>query len=113
MTQQDEVRVFRVSTKGISAAGLRFRDLLDIAEVTGLDVMDLSPVLQGDKGTGTDRIKALAAFTWITERRIDPSITYDDILDGRIEIVDEPKGTDNEKPHPYSDDPQAIASSLE
>lgn len=90
MTQQDEVRVFKVSTRGISASGLRFRDLLDIAEVTGLDVMDLSPVLDGKKGTGTDRIKALAAFTWIIERRSEPSLTYDDILDGRIEVVDTP-----------------------
>jgi hypothetical protein len=96
LTQQDNdgVRVFKISASGISASGLRFRDLLDIADVTGLDVMDLSPVLQGSKGTGTDRIKALAAFTWIMERVSDPSLTYDDVLDGRVEV------TGNEQPDP-------------
>jgi hypothetical protein len=99
LTQPDEVRIFKISTSGISAAGLRFRDLLDIADVTGLDVMDLSPVLQGHKGTGTDRIKALAAFTWIVERVNEPSLTYDDVLDGRVEV------TGNEQPDPTAQNP--------
>lgn len=87
MPQDETVRVFKVSASGISAAGLRFRDLLDIAKVTGLDVMDLSPILEGKKGSGTDRLMALAAFTWIIERRYDPDLTFDAILDGRVEVV--------------------------
>jgi len=100
LTQPDEVRVFEVSTAGFSVQQLRFRDLLDIAEVTGLDVLDLSPILSGIKGKGADKIKALAAFTWIVYRRTEPDLTYDEVLNGRIKV------TDNSKPDPTLPEPQ-------
>lgn len=90
MTLLDEVRVFEISSNGISAASLRFRDLLDIAEVTGLDVMQLSPILEGRVGTGADRLRALAAFTWIIYRRNEPELTFDDVLDGTVKVRSDP-----------------------
>lgn len=94
MRQQDEVRVFEVSTNEFSSSSLRFRDLIDVAEVTGLDVLDLSPILEGRKGNGTQRLKAIAAFTWITYRKIEPDLTYEEVLDGRVKV------TENSEPNP-------------
>ena len=99
MSQPGEVRVFEVSTGDFTARDLRFRDLIDIAEVTGIDVLDLSPILDGRKGNAVQKIKTLAAFTWIIYRRTEPDLTYDDVLDGRIKVTEK-------KPDPTLQTPQ-------
>jgi hypothetical protein len=88
--QPDEVRVFRVNAGDFQAAQLRFRDLLDIADAAGIDVMDMSAIASGKKGTGSDRIRTIAAFTWVMERKNEPDLTFDDVLDGRVEVVGKP-----------------------
>jgi hypothetical protein len=103
LTQPDEVRVFKISVDSLTVSGLRFRDLLDIAEVTGLDVLDLAPILEKRKGSGVDKLKAVAGFTWIAQRRNEPGLTYDDVLDGRIEIE---KDTDNSQSNPTLQTPE-------
>jgi hypothetical protein len=86
----DDVRVFILRTSEIRPDALRFRDLLDIADKANVDVMQLEAILNGDKGTGADRLRALAAFTWVTLRSSEPTLTYDDVLDGRV-VVEEGK----------------------
>lgn len=100
MSQPGEVRVFEVSTDDFSSRDLRFRDLIDIAEVTGIDVLDLSPILDGRKGNAVQKVKTVAAFTWIIYRRIEPGLTYDEVLDGRVKV------TENSTPHPTLQTPQ-------
>ena len=79
-----EVRVFHVALQADYApALLRLRDLIDIAEATGLDPTEFGAVLNGLTGEPADRIKALAGFAWIINRR-DAGLIYDDVLDGRV-----------------------------
>jgi len=84
----DEVRVFRVASADYAPELLRLRDLIDIAEATGIDPTDLGATLNGHSGKPADRIKALAGFAWIITRRDEPDLTYEQVLDGRV-VADE------------------------
>lgn len=79
-----EVRVFKVAQADYAPELLRLRDLIDIAEATGLDPTEFGATLAGNSGSPADRIKALAGFAWIINRRDEPNLTYDDVLDGRV-----------------------------
>lgn len=67
-----EVRVFRIAPADYAPELLRLRDLIDIAEATGLDPTEFGPILNGDSGAPADRVKALAGFAWIITRRDEP-----------------------------------------
>jgi len=83
----EPVRVFEVSGEDYAPELLRLRDLIDIAEATGIDPTDFSSVLAGRSGKAADRIKALAGFAWIITRRDEPDLTYEQVLDGRVVSV--------------------------
>lgn len=79
-----DIRVFEVTSADYAPELLRLRDLIDIAEATGIDPTDFGAVLAGRSGKPADRIKALAGFAWIITRRDEPDLTYDEVLDGRV-----------------------------
>ena len=81
----DDVRVFKIASADYAPELLRLRDLIDIAEATGLDPTEFNDILNGRMGKPADRIKALAGFAWIITRRDEPGLTYENVLDGRIE----------------------------
>lgn len=85
----NDVRVFPISKSQLNAEDLRFRDLVDISDASGVDVMKLASVLQSKTGTGADRLKALAAFVWVIYRREDKSLTFDDVMNGRVEVAED------------------------
>jgi hypothetical protein len=80
----ETVRVFEVASEDYAPELLRLRDLIDIAEATGIDPTDLGSVLRGNSGKPADRVKALAGFAWVITRRDEPDLTYDEVLDGRV-----------------------------
>ena len=83
----DSVTTYILRTEDIDPKAMKFRDLLDIADATGIDAMQLSAAISGKLGSGSDRLKELAAFVWVIERRKNPELTFDQVLDGRVEIV--------------------------
>lgn len=62
---------------------LSLRDMIVASEAAGADVTELANL------RGTAKIKALAAMAWVITRRTEPDLTYDEVLDGRIESPDE------------------------
>ena len=58
---------------------LSLRDLIAASEVSGVDVTELGAL------KGVARIKGLAGMAWVITRRAEPDLTYDDVLDGRVE----------------------------
>jgi len=62
---------------------LSLRDMITASDVAGADVTELANL------RGTARIKALAAMAWVITRRSEPDLTFEDVLDGRIESPDE------------------------
>jgi hypothetical protein len=78
------VRVFEVESADYAPELLRLRDLIDIADTTGIDPTDFGSILAGRSGKPADRIKALAGFAWIITRRTEPDLTYEQVLDGRV-----------------------------
>ena len=80
----DEVRVFKIAQEDYAPELLRLRDLIDIAEATGIDPTNFGAVLNGKAGKPADRIKALAGFAWVITRREEPDLTYEQVLDGRV-----------------------------
>ena len=65
-------------------ARLSFRDMIEASEAAGADAMDIAHL------TGTAKIRALAALTWVITRRSEPGLTYDEVLDGRVEQPESP-----------------------
>ena len=94
----DEVRVFKIAQGDYAPELLRLRDLIDIAEATGLDPMNIGAVLNGRSGKPADRIKALAGFAWIITRRDEPGLTYDQVLDGRVITDPDENVSDSQSP---------------
>jgi hypothetical protein len=68
---------------------LTLRDMIAASEVAGADVTELASL------RGVARIKALAAMAWVVARIDEPDITYEQVLDGRVEADDaeRPLGT--------------------
>lgn len=58
---------------------LSFRDMIEASEASGVDAVDIANL------TGIARIRALAALAWVITRRSEPDLTYDQVLDGRVE----------------------------
>ena len=63
---------------------LSFRDMIEASEVSGVDAVDIANL------TGVPRIRALAALAWVITRRAEPDLTYDAVLDGRVEQPEAP-----------------------
>jgi len=63
---------------------LSFRDMIEASEAAGVDAVDIAHL------TGVPRIRGLAALAWVIHRRSEPSLTYDEVLDGRVEQPGEP-----------------------
>jgi len=53
--------------------------MIEASEAAGVDAVDIQHL------TGVPRIRALAALAWVITRRSEPSLTYDEVLDGRVE----------------------------
>jgi hypothetical protein len=82
------VRVFVVGAEDFRQLSLR--DLIAASEVSGVDVTELSNL------KGVSRIRGLAGMAWVIARRDEPDLTFEDVLDGRIESANEgasPLGT--------------------
>jgi len=62
---------------------LSLRDLIAASEVSGVDVTDLGNL------RGVAKIKGLAGMAFVIARRDEPDLTFDQVLDGRIESPDE------------------------
>jgi hypothetical protein len=58
---------------------LSLRDLITASEVAGVDVTDLGNL------RGVARIKGLAGMAFVIARRDDPELTFEQVLDGRVE----------------------------
>jgi hypothetical protein len=58
---------------------LSLRDMIEASEVSGVDAVDVANL------RGVARIKALAAMAWVITRRTEPDLTYEQVLDGRVE----------------------------
>ncbi|RPJ28268.1 MAG: hypothetical protein EHM33_05135 [Chloroflexi bacterium] len=92
----DEIRVFRVSSQAFDPTLLRLRDLIDIADATNLDPLDMGEVLEGRSGSPSDRVRAVAGFAWVIARRDEPDLTFEDVLDGRV--ITEGNVSDSQSP---------------
>ena len=62
---------------------LSLRDLIAASEVSGVDVTDSAA------SAAWPRIKGLAGMAWVIARRDEPDLTFDDVLDGRVESPSE------------------------
>lgn len=80
-------RVFRIGSEDYRR--LTLRDMIAASDAAGADVTELGAL------KGSQRIKALAAMAWVIARLDEPDITYDQVLDGRVEADDteRPLGT--------------------
>lgn len=80
-------RVFRIGADDYRR--LTLRDMIAASEKAGADVTELANL------KGPARIKGLAAMAWVIARLDEPDITYDDVLDGRVEASEDerPLGT--------------------
>jgi len=58
---------------------LSFRDMIEASEASGVDAVDIANL------SGIARIRALAALAWVITRRSEPDLTYEQVLDGRVE----------------------------
>lgn len=74
-------RVFVVGSKDFRQLSLR--DLIAASEASGVDVTELGSL------RGVAKIKGLAGMAWVIARREEPDLTFDDVLDGRVESPDE------------------------
>lgn len=74
-------RVFVVGSEDYRR--LSFRDMIEASEASGVDAVDIANL------TGIARIRALAALAWVITRRSEPGLTYDEVLDGRVEQPEE------------------------
>jgi hypothetical protein len=63
---------------------LSFRDMIEASEAAGVDAVDIQHL------TGIARIRALAALAWVITRRSEPGLTYEQVLDGRVEQPEVP-----------------------
>ena len=70
-------RTFVVSAEDYRRMSLR--DMIEASEAAGVDAVDIQNL------KGVSRIKALAALAWVITRRSEPDLTYDQVLDGRVE----------------------------
>jgi hypothetical protein len=75
--QNGTVRVFVIGAEDYRR--LSFRDMIEASEASGVDAVDIQNL------TGIARIRALAALAWVITRRTEPDLTYDQVLDGRVE----------------------------
>ena len=71
------VRTFTIGAEDYRRLSLR--DMIEASEVSGVDAVDIQNL------RGIARIKALAAMAWVITRRTEPDLTYDQVLDGRVE----------------------------
>ena len=62
---------------------LSFRDMIEASEASGVDAVDIANL------RGVARIRALAALAWVITRRSEPDLTYEQVLDGRVEQAEE------------------------
>jgi hypothetical protein len=74
-------RVFTVGAEDYRR--LSFRDMIEASEASGVDAVDIANL------KGVSRIRALAALAWVITRRSEPDLTYDQVLDGRVEQPEE------------------------
>jgi hypothetical protein len=74
-------RVFTVATEDFRRLSLR--DLISASEASGVDVTELSSL------RGIARIKGLAGMAWVIARQREPDLSYDQVLDGRVESTAE------------------------
>ena len=82
------LRVFTVGSEDFKQLSLR--DLIAASEVSGVDVTELSNL------RGVSRIRGLAGMAWVIARHDEPDLTFEEVLDGRIESSTEgapPLGT--------------------
>ena len=77
-------RVFTVGSEDFRRLSLR--DLIAASEASGVDVTELSNL------RGIARIKGLAGMAWVIARQHEPELTFDAVLDGRVESGGEPAG---------------------
>jgi hypothetical protein len=70
-------RVFTVGAEDYRR--LSFRDMIEASEASGVDAVDIANL------KGVSRIRALAALAWVITRRSEPDLTYEQVLDGRVE----------------------------
>lgn len=56
-------------------------DMIEVAELTGVDPLAM------DDATGVARLKVLAGLGWVYNRVDDPSLTFEDVLAGRVEVA--------------------------
>ena len=62
---------------------LSFRDMIDASEAAGVDSLDVEHL------KGVAQIRVLAALAWVVLRRTEPDLTYDAVLDGRVQKPEE------------------------
>ena len=62
---------------------LSFRDMIEASEASGVDSIDVQNL------RGAAQIRALAALAWVITRRSEPDLTYEQVLDGRVEQREE------------------------
>jgi hypothetical protein len=75
------LRVFTIGAQDYRH--LSFRDMIEASEASGVDAVDIANL------SGIPRIKALAALAWVITRRSEPDLTYEEVLDGRVEQPEE------------------------
>lgn len=79
------VRMFTVDLGELRPGTLSFGDLIDVAEATGLDPTAFEAIIA--EGKGVDRLRLLCAFAWLSARRDEPSLTYQDVLAGQVQVT--------------------------
>lgn len=80
-----QVRMFTVDLGELRPGTLAFGDLIDVADATGLDPTQFERIIHS--GKGVDRLRLLCAFAWLAARRDEPSLTYQDVLRGQVQVT--------------------------
>lgn len=78
----------------IDASKITLMDAFDIQEKSGIDASRFGTVL---KTEGPERARMLYAFAWVIARRVEPGLTWDEMLTYNLEIIGEPMSAEQQE----------------
>ncbi len=82
-----EPRSITLHVEGITPGGLTLLDALDIAEASGVEPDDMMTVLSGKRSRKQGML--MYAIAWVLARRVEPGLTFAEILTCHLHIVGE------------------------
>lgn len=82
------IRKVSLNLAMVDASKISLIDAIDIARVSGIDTHKFSQTLAG--ADATSKAKLMYAFAWVVARRIEPGITWDEMLTYDLEVIGTP-----------------------